>query len=55
MVDNFYKLTFREVKINIVTGLFSQVYAVIGIFLSLPRYFAKVISFGQVMQINAAF
>ncbi|AXA34335.1 ABC transporter ATP-binding protein/permease [Francisella adeliensis] len=55
VVDNFYKLTFREVKINIVTGLFSQVYAVIGIFLSLPRYFAKVISFGQVMQINAAF
>jgi putative ATP-binding cassette transporter len=48
-------LTFREIKINIVTGLFAQVYGVIGIFLSLPRYFAKAISFGQVMQINAAF
>lgn len=55
VISNFYQLTFREVKINIVTSLFSQVYAVIGIFLSLPRYFAKAISFGQVMQINAAF
>ena len=55
IVDNFYQLTFREIKINIVTGLFAQVYGVVGIFLSLPRYFAKAISFGQVMQINAAF
>lgn len=55
IVGNFYQLTFREIKINIVTGLFAQVYGVIGIFLSIPRYFAKAISFGQVMQINAAF
>lgn len=55
VVANFYQLTFREMKINIVTGLFAQVYGVIGIFLSLPRYFVKAISFGQVMQINAAF
>jgi putative ATP-binding cassette transporter len=55
IVNNFYSLTFREIKINLVTGLFSQIYGVIGIFLSLPRYFSKFISFGQVMQINAAF
>ena len=55
IVNNFYQLTFREIKINIVTGLFAQIYGVVGIFLSLPRYFAKAISFGQVMQINAAF
>ena len=55
IVDNFYQLTFREIKINIVTGLFAQVYGMVGIFLSLPRYFAKAISFGQVMQINSAF
>ena len=55
IVSNFYQLTFREIKINIVTGIFAQVYGVVGIFLSLPRYFAKVISFGQVMQANSAF
>ncbi|AJC48426.1 ABC transporter ATP-binding protein/permease [Allofrancisella guangzhouensis] len=55
IVDNFYVLTFREIRINLVTSLFSQVYGIIGIFLSLPRYFARVLSFGQIMQINMAF
>ena len=55
IVGNFYQLTFREIKINVVTGLFAQIYGVIGIFLSLPRYFARAVSFGQIMQINAAF
>lgn len=55
IVDNFYQLTFREAKLNIATGFFSQIYGIVGIFLSLPRYFAKAISFGQVMQINSAF
>ncbi|WP_052399162.1 SbmA/BacA-like family transporter [Candidatus Francisella endociliophora] len=55
VVDNFYQLTFREIKINVVTNFFSQIYGIIGIFLSLPRYFLKAISFGQVMQINSAF
>ncbi|KEI34828.1 hypothetical protein FRA_44c11250 [Francisella sp. W12-1067] len=55
VVDNFYTLTFREIKISLVTSLFSQIYGIIGIFLSLPRYFARALSFGQIMQINAAF
>lgn len=55
VVDNFYQLTFREIKINAVTNFFSQIYGIIGIFLSLPRYFMKAIGFGQVMQINSAF
>ncbi|GMN89044.1 ABC transporter ATP-binding protein/permease [Francisella sciaenopsi] len=54
IVTNFYSLMFRNAKIDVVNTLFSQVYAIIGTILSLPRYFAKQISFGQMMQVNSA-
>lgn len=54
VVDNFFGLMFRNAKLDVVNSLFMQVYAVIGTIMSLPRYFAKQISFGQMMQVNSA-
>ncbi|QIW10965.1 SbmA/BacA-like family transporter [Francisella sp. LA112445] len=55
IVQNFYQVTFRRAKIDIVRSFFIQIYSLTGIILALPRYFAKSISFGQVMQVNSAF
>ncbi|ORU69312.1 ABC transporter ATP-binding protein, partial [Francisella tularensis subsp. holarctica] len=55
VVDNFYKLTFRKAKIDIVRSFFVQIYSLTGTILALPRYFAKSISFGQIMQVQSAF
>lgn len=55
IVQNFYQVTFRRAKIDIVRSFFIQIYSLAGIILALPRYFAKSISFGQVMQVNSAF
>ncbi|API87618.1 ABC transporter ATP-binding protein/permease [Francisella uliginis] len=55
IVQNFYQVTFRKAKIDIVRSFFIQIYSLAGIILALPRYFARSISFGQVMQVNSAF
>ncbi|MED7789235.1 SbmA/BacA-like family transporter [Francisella sp. 19X1-34] len=55
IVQNFYQVTFRRAKIDIVRSFFIQIYSLAGIILALPRYFARSISFGQVMQVNSAF
>ncbi|MDE4986230.1 ABC transporter ATP-binding protein/permease, partial [Francisella tularensis subsp. holarctica] len=36
--DNFYKLTFRKAKIDIVRRFFVQIYSLTGTILALPRY-----------------
>ena len=54
IVTNFYGVTFRSAKINIVSMLFYQIYSIMGTVLSLPRYFSKELSFGQMMQVNSA-
>lgn len=55
IVRNFYSVTFRQAKIDIVSTFFTQIYAILGSILALPRYFAKELSFGQMMQVNSAF
>ncbi|MBD5784524.1 SbmA/BacA-like family transporter, partial [Francisella tularensis] len=55
VVDNFSKLTFRKAKIDIVRSFFVQIYSLTGTILALPRYFAKSISFRQIMQVQSAF
>lgn len=55
VVDNFYKVTFRRAKIDIVRSFFIQIYSLTGTILALPRYFTKSINFGQLMQVQSAF
>ena len=44
---------FRNAKIDVTNTLFGQVYAIVGTIMSLPRYFAKQVSF-KMMQVNSA-
>ncbi|GAB4225909.1 MAG: ABC transporter ATP-binding protein/permease [Francisella sp.] len=55
IIENFYKITFRKAKIDIVRSFFIQIYSLTGIILALPRYFHKSINFGQIMQVQSAF
>ncbi|MDE4998961.1 ABC transporter ATP-binding protein/permease, partial [Francisella tularensis subsp. holarctica] len=55
VVDNFYKLTIRKAKIVIVRSFFVQIYSLTGTIQALPRYFAKSISFWQIMQVQSPF
>ena len=54
LIINFYALMFRRAKLDVVNMLFQQAYSIIGTMLALPRYFAKEINFGQLMQVNSA-
>lgn len=54
IISNFYSLMFRKAKIEIANNFFLQTYSVAGTIMSLPRYFSRQISFGQVMQVNSA-
>ncbi|MFV9984541.1 MAG: SbmA/BacA-like family transporter [Francisella endosymbiont of Hyalomma asiaticum] len=55
VVDNFYKVTFYKAKIDIVRSFFVQIYCLTGTILALPRYLAKSISFGQIIQVQSVF
>ncbi|WP_318263502.1 SbmA/BacA-like family transporter [Francisella-like endosymbiont] len=55
VVDNFYKVTFYKAKIDIIRSFFVQIYCLTGTILALPRYLAKSISFGQIIQVQSVF
>ena len=55
VVDNFVGIIFRQLKINIFNIAYSQIANIFPIVVASPRYFAKIIQLGDLMQIASAF
>jgi putative ATP-binding cassette transporter len=55
VVNNFVAIIYRQMKIDIFGIGYAQAAIIFPIIVSAPRYFAKLIKLGDLMQINSAF
>ncbi|MEN9947003.1 MAG: hypothetical protein RLZZ293_1389 [Pseudomonadota bacterium] len=55
LISNFLATVYQQIKIDIVNVAYSQIANIFPVLVSAPRYFAKVIQLGDVMQIAGAF
>ena len=55
VVNNFFAIVYRQMKINIFNTGYSQIANIFPLLVAAPRYFAKVIKLGDLMQIASAF
>lgn len=55
LVSNFFSIVYRQMKIDIFNIGYSQIANIFPILVAAPRYFAKAIKLGDLMQISGAF
>lgn len=55
VVDNFMAIVYRQMKLDIFNIYYSQLANIFPILVASPRYFAKLIQLGDLMQISSAF
>lgn len=55
VVNNFMSIVYRQMKVNIFNTGYSQIANIFPLLVASPRYFAKVIQLGDLMQISGAF
>ncbi len=55
VVNNFIAIVFRQMKLDIFNISYSQIAIIFPMLVSAPRYFAKLIKLGDLMQISSAF
>mgnify|MGYP000325981575 CR=1 FL=1 len=55
VINNFVAIIYRQLKINIFNIGYDQIAIIFPILVSAPRYFAKIIKLGALMQIASAF
>lgn len=55
VVDNFVAIIYRQIKLDIFSVAYEQIANIFPIVVASPRYFAKVIQLGDLMQIAKAF
>lgn len=55
VVDNFVAIIYRQIKLDIFSVAYDQIANIFPIVVASPRYFAKVIQLGDLMQIAKAF
>ncbi len=55
VVNNFVAIIYRQMKIDILSVGYAQIAVIFPFLIALPRYFAKIIQLGDVMQIASAF
>jgi putative ATP-binding cassette transporter len=55
LVGNFFSIVYRQMKIDIFNIGYSQIANIFPILVAAPRYFAKAIKLGDLMQISGAF
>ena len=55
LVNNFFAIIYRQLKINVFNIGYSQLAVIFPFVVSAPRYFAKTIQLGDLMQISSAF
>lgn len=55
VVDNFMAIVYRQMKLNIFSVAYGQIANIFPVLVASPRYFAKVIKLGDLMQIASAF
>jgi ABC-type uncharacterized transport system, permease and ATPase components len=52
---NWYRLMWANLGLNVGTGIYQRIMGVVPLFLTVPKFFARQISFGQVMASRDAF
>lgn len=55
LVGNFFSIVYRQMKIDIFNTGYSQIAIIFLLLVAAPRYFAKAIKLGDLMQIRGAF
>lgn len=55
VVDNFMSIIYRQIKLDVFSICYSQLAVVFPFLVASPRYFAKLIQLGDLMQISSAF
>lgn len=55
VIHNFMAVVYRQIKIDIFGSIYGQVAIIFPILVAAPRYFAKIIKLGDLMQIASAF
>lgn len=55
VVDNFMAIVYRQMKLDVFNVAYSQIANIFPIMVAAPRYFAKQIQLGDLMQIASAF
>lgn len=55
VVDNFMSIVYRQMKLDVFNVAYSQLANIFPILVASPRYFAKLIQLGDLMQIASAF
>lgn len=55
VVNNFMAIVYRQMKIDVFSICYSQLAIIFPILVASPRYFAKLIQLGDLMQIGSAF
>lgn len=55
VVDNFVAIVYRQIKLDIFSVGYAQLAVIFPLIVASPRYFAKIIQLGDLMQIASAF
>lgn len=55
VVNNFYQIISRELRLNIFSSSYGQISIIFPLIINTPRYFAKSLKLGDLMQITSAF
>ncbi|MDD3265558.1 MAG: ABC transporter ATP-binding protein/permease [Burkholderiales bacterium] len=55
VIENFMAIMYRQIKLDIFSSVYGQIAIIFPILVASPRYFAKIIKLGDLMQISSAF